>query len=349
MITRIPAARQTPDWQQQLADAVCDPAELIALLGLDPALLPAARQAAQQFPLRVPRSFVARMTHGEPDDPLLRQVLPLADELRAVPGYGPDPVGDLGAMAAPGVLHKYRGRVLAIATGACAIHCRYCFRRAFPYADSHAAAAQWQALLNYVRARTEVQELILSGGDPLSLNDRRLRQVFEGAASVPHLRRLRLHTRLPVVIPARITEALVAMLRDSPLQCVLVLHCNHPQELDDTLAHALRRLRDADVTLLNQAVLLRGINDRAETLHALSETLFAAGVMPYYLHLLDPVQGAAHFDVDETSAVALVQQLNATLPGYLVPRLVREIVGADGKTPIGLAANSHADVLPDMP
>ena len=332
MITRIPASRQAPDWQRQMAEAIRDPAELLAVLDLDPALLPAARAAAQQFELRVPRAFVSRMTRGEPDDPLLRQVLPLNEELDVVPGYGPDPVGDLAAIAAPGVLHKYHGRVLAIATGACAVHCRYCFRRAFPYPDAQASNDRWQPLLDYVGGHPNVQELILSGGDPLSLSDRRLTALLQGAQSIPHLRTIRLHTRLPVVVPARLTDALVAMLRETRLHCVMVLHCNHPRELDAELAAGLGQLRAAGVTLLNQSVLLRGVNDHADILRELSEALFDAGVLPYYLHMLDPVQGAAHFDVPAAEAASLLRQLSATLPGYLVPRLVREIAGADAKT-----------------
>lgn len=337
MITRIPSARQAPHWQQELAEAIRDPAELIALLGLDTGLLPAARAAAGQFPLRVPRGFVARMAHGDPHDPLLRQVLPLADELQAQPGYGPDPVGDLAAMTAPGVLHKYQGRVLAIATGACAVHCRYCFRRSFPYPDARASSDHWHTLLDYVRQRPDVEELILSGGDPLSLNDRRLRELLLGAQQIAHLRRVRLHTRLPVVIPARVTDELLAMLQDTSLHTVLVLHANHPGEFDQALRAALRDLRATGTTLLNQAVLLRGVNDQVATLQALSEELFGAGVLPYYLHMLDPVEGAAHFAVPETEAKTILRELNGRLPGYLVPRLVREIPGADGKTPLALA------------
>lgn len=332
MITRIQAARHTPRWQRQLAEAVRDPAELIALLELDPGLLPAARAAARQFELRVPRPFLARMAPGDPHDPLLRQVLPLAEELQQVPGFGPDPVGDLHAMPAPGLLHKYHGRVLAIATGACAVHCRYCFRRAFPYAGGQATGARWQRLLDYVDDHPEVDEVILSGGDPLSLADPRLQTLVRDIESIAHVKRLRLHTRLPVVIPARITDELVQLLAATRLQAVLVLHCNHGHELAPALTDGLARLRSVGVTLLNQAVLLRGVNDDVETLRKLSETLFDAAVLPYYLHLLDPVQGAAHFDVDESRAALLMNGLRAVLPGYLVPRLVREVPGADSKT-----------------
>lgn len=332
MITRIAAARQTPDWQREMAEAIRDPAELLARLGLDAGLLPAARAAARDFALKVPRAYVDRMQPGTPEDPLLRQVLPLAEELHSVPGYSADPVGDLAAMAAPGVLHKYDGRVLAIATGACAVHCRYCFRRAFPYADAQAGSDHWHDLLAYLHDHPDVNELILSGGDPLSLSDQRLSALLDRAEQIPHLRRVRIHTRLPVVIPARITQTLVRRLQSSPLSVVMVLHINHAQELDTNLTTALARLRAAHIHLLNQAVLLRGVNDNAQCLRALSEALFHAGVLPYYLHMLDAVQGAAHFAVPASEALALHDALNASLPGYLVPRLVREVPGAHSKS-----------------
>ena len=328
------AGRALPRWQQELAEAVRDPAELISLLGLDPALLPAARRAAELFPLRVPRGFVARMRAGEPDDPLLRQVLPLAAECAPAPGYSLDPVGDLSAQQARGVLHKYRGRVLLVATGACAVHCRYCFRRHFPYAEANAAAGGWGEALDYLRAHADVDEVILSGGDPLVLADHKLFELFAALEAIPHLRRLRIHSRLPVVLPSRVTPELVERLAAGRLKPVLVIHANHAQELDEKVAAALAPLRRAGVLLLNQAVLLKGINDTVAALSALSERLFELGVQPYYLHQLDRVQGAAHFDLAEQPARALLRELAAALPGYLVPKLVREIAGEPGKTPI---------------
>jgi EF-P beta-lysylation protein EpmB len=320
-------------WQQELADAVRDPAELLQLLGLDQTLLPAAREAAQQFPLRVPRGFVARMRHGDPHDPLLRQVLPLADELRSSAGYLTDPVGDLQAMQPGGVLHKYHGRVLLVATGACAIHCRYCFRRHFPYAEANAAAGGFAAALDYIRARPEISEVILSGGDPLVLNDRRLAELAHALADIPHLQRLRIHSRLPVVLPSRIDTNLLDWFAGTRLKPVLVLHANHPQELDDEVAAATDRLRARGVLLLNQAVLLAGINDSVEALVALSERLFTLGVQPYYLHALDKVEGAGHFNSD-AALQALMPALRARLPGYLVPQAVREEAGQPSKTPL---------------
>lgn len=331
MIPGTQLLRQVPDWQTALGQAITDPAELLEVLGLGPEWLPAARDAARAFPLRVPRGFVARMRRGDPADPLLRQVLPLAEECQAVEGFGPDPVGDLAAHKAPGVLHKYQGRVLLTATGACAIHCRYCFRRHFPYAEANASAEHWREAVNYVTARPDVQEVILSGGDPLTLSDRRLAEFVRTIEDIPHVERLRLHTRLPVVLPERVTQDLCAWLSGTRLKTIVVIHANHAQELDATTRAACARIADSGATMLNQSVLLRGVNDSVAALAQLSEDLFAAGVLPYYLHLLDRVQGAAHFDVSEDVARQLMAGLNARLPGYLVPRLVRERPGAPGK------------------
>lgn len=326
--------RQVPAWQTALAQAVTDPQELLALLELGPEWLAAAQAASGLFPLRVPRGFVARMRRRDAQDPLLRQVLPLGEELMAADGYDSDPVGDLAAMAVPGVLHKYQGRVLLTATGACAVHCRYCFRRHFPYGEANASVDRWQSALAYITADSSIREVILSGGDPLTLSDRRLAELARALDGIRHVERLRLHTRLPVVLPERVTAELNAWLAASRLQKVVVIHANHAQELDDSVRQACARLRAVGVTLLNQTVLLKGVNDNAPALQALSEALFAVGVLPYYLHCLDRVQGAAHFDVSELRARELHAMLNAALPGYLVPRLVRELPGASGKTPV---------------
>ena len=325
-------SRQPPAWQQALQDAVSDPAELLGLLGLGPEWLEPARAAARQFPLRVPRGFVDRMRRGDPRDPLLLQVLPLGTELDAVPGYVTDPVGDLAAKAGPGLLHKYEGRALLITTGACAVHCRYCFRRHFPYDDENASRAGFAPALDAIRADTSIGEVILSGGDPLTLNDRRLTMLWEGLAAIPHVRRVRIHTRLPVVLPERIDGAFLAAWSAVPLQKVVVVHANHANEIDRKVRAAITDLRAADTTVLNQTVLLRGINDRLTDLVALSEALFEAGALPYYLHLLDRVAGAAHFDTPAATARRLVADLATHLPGYLVPRLVREEPGAPAKT-----------------
>ena len=322
------------DWRQAWRDAVRDPHELLDMLGLDHLAASLSDEAAAQFPLRVPRGFVARMRHGDPDDPLLRQVLPILDEDRIVPGFGLDAVGDGDARRGGGVIHKYQGRALLIATGSCAVHCRYCFRRHYPYADDTAAAAGWREAVELIRADDSIHEVILSGGDPLSLADHKLAELTDALRGIPHIRRLRIHTRLPIVLPGRVDTGLLAWLRALPWPVVMVVHANHANELDASVDAAMADLRDAGITLLNQAVLLRGVNDSVEALAALCERGHAAGVLPYYLHQLDRVAGAAHFEVDDAEAVALHAALAARLPGYLVPRLVREVAGAPGKTPL---------------
>lgn len=326
-------AQQPPRWQRLLSEAISDPQQLLQTLGLPQSLLPAARAADRQFSLRVPRGFVGRMRPGDASDPLLRQVLPLGEELHERPGYSRDPLQELAAMPAPGVLHKYAHRVLLTATGACAVHCRYCFRRHYPYGQANPGRDLAQTL-DYLRQNPAVREVILSGGDPLTLSDQRLSHWVEQLQAIPHIQRLRLHTRLPVVLPERIDTPLLAWLGCARLQTVVVIHCNHPNEIDAQVGQALRRLGQAGVTMLNQSVLLRGVNDDAATLSALSERLFAWGVLPYYLHLLDPVSGAAHFEVSEQKAKSLVHQVREELPGYLVPALVREIPGQASKTPV---------------
>lgn len=335
MIQQGIAARQSCDWQTELARAIRDPVELAGLLDLDPAALGMAAAAADQFPVRVPHPYLARMERGNPDDPLLLQVLPAARELAAVPGYGPDPLRESEANPAPGLIHKYLGRVLLLVSPACAIHCRYCFRRHFDYAANTPGRGRWQQALDYIRGDDTISEVIYSGGDPLAASDALLAWLTDQLAAIPHVRRLRVHTRLPVVIPARIDGALLGWLGATRLRPSLVLHINHANEIDGELAAAVARLRGAGVTVLNQSVLLAGINDGADRLAALNEGLFSAGILPYYLHLLDRVQGAAHFAVARSRAVALHRELLARLPGYLVPRLVEEIPALPHKVPVG--------------
>lgn len=323
-----------PGWQHAWRDALRDPRELLALLGLESAAIELSDDAARQFPLRVPRGFVARMRHGDPQDPLLRQVLPLDDEMRLVPGFDLDAVGDGDAKSADGVIQKYQGRALLIATGSCAVHCRYCFRRHFPYASETAAAGGWATALARLRADESIDEVILSGGDPWSLATAKLAELTDALADIPHLKRLRVHTRLPVVLPERVDDDLVRWLDSLPWPHTVVLHANHANEFDDRVDAALARLRVTGVTLLNQSVLLRGVNDSVDALAQLSERAFAAGVLPYYLHQLDRVQGAAHFEVSDDRARALHAQLAARLSGYLIPRLVREVAGDSGKRPL---------------
>lgn len=335
-LSPITAGFPKPDqgWQQALARAISDPRELLALLQLKPEDLPFSLEAGKSFSMRVPREFAARMRKGDPDDPLLLQVLPLENELEITGGYSLDPVGDRQSEAIPGLLHKYHGRALLLLTGACGIHCRYCFRRHFPYAEANPAANRWRQALEYLAAHPEIEEVILSGGDPLSLRDDRLAELVSQLEQIPHLVRLRIHTRLAIVLPSRIGDELLDWIRNTRLQVVLVTHCNHPNEISHDLVQHLSRLSQAGVVLLNQSVLLRGINDRVETLAELSGSLFSAGILPYYLHMLDRVAGAAHFEVPRQKALALVQELNKRLPGYLVPRLVQELAGEPAKSPV---------------
>jgi len=321
-------------WRAELAAAITDPKELLEALELPADLLAQAKEAHALFPVRVPRPYLARIVRGDRHDPLLRQVLPLSIEGVQAPGFGVDPVGDLAAHVATGVLRKYEGRVLLTATGACAIHCRYCFRRHFPYRDANAARDSWRETLAYLAEDPSVHEVILSGGDPLMLGDDKLGGFAAALKGLPHIRRLRLHTRIPVVVPSRVDAGLLAWLRNAPVPVVMVLHINHAQEIDGAVGESCLKLRAAGVTLLNQAVLLAGVNDQADTLCHLSERLFAAGVLPYYLHMLDRVLGAAHFAVDERRAAGLVEAMRMRLPGYLIPRLVREEALAPAKIPV---------------
>ena len=311
-------------WQGELKRAVREVDDLLELAGVDRQEVDAA---VADFPLRVPRPYVARMRRGDPNDPLLRQVLPSGRENLALPGYGADPLHEAAATAAPGLLRKYAGRALVIATGACAVHCRYCFRRHFPYADHRQDAAF--GALDAIAEDPSIREVILSGGDPLLLADGQLARWLERLRDVPHVARLRIHSRVPVVVPQRVTAALVDALAGARQQVVVVLHVNHPNEIDADVYRAAKLL--GSFTVLNQSVLLRGVNDDAESLIGLSERLFECGVLPYYLHLPDAVAGTAHFDVAEPRAVAIMRQVAAALPGYLVPKLVREVPGAAAK------------------
>jgi EF-P beta-lysylation protein EpmB len=343
MITRSPDLLQSViptvtdearDWQTQLAKAIRDPRDLLARLGLDERWLPGASQGHALFEVRVPEAYLSRIRRGDPHDPLLRQVLPVTAETDSVAGFVSDPLEEAEHTPRRGLIHKYHGRVLLIGSPTCAINCRYCFRRHFPYAENSPSRTQWEETLGYLRRDPSIQEAILSGGDPLASNDKRLAWLVERLGEIPHLRRLRIHTRLPVVIPDRIDNALLAWLKDTRLQTVIVLHINHPNEIDDAVIEACKRLQNAGVTLLNQSVLLRGVNDKVATLAELSERLFSAGVLPYYLHVLDPVAGAAHFDVPDAEAVALIDALRTRLAGFLLPRLVREVPGEASKSPL---------------
>ena len=320
------------NWQYQLSHCLKDIQSLCQFLQLDPQKLPFSDSASLQFPLQVPIAFASRMRKGDYNDPLLLQILPIAKELVLTPGFVSDPLEEAQAKKLPGLIHKYKHRVLLTLSGACAINCRYCFRRHFPYSENSIASKQWLDILGYLKNDNSIEEVIFSGGDPLASSDTRLRNFVNDLGQIKHLKRLRIHTRLPVVIPDRITDELCNILSTTDLDCVVVIHANHANEFDSSVSSALSKLRNAGVTVLNQAVLLKGINDTVDAQRALHSQSFSAGALPYYLFVLDPVQGAAHFDIEDQQAQQLIRELQAELPGYLVPKLAREIPGRPSKT-----------------
>ncbi len=322
-------------WQKDLRQVITEPKKLLALLDINANDYLQHFKARQLFPVRVPLPFIERMKKGDINDPLLRQVMPLSSEFIVTDGYITDPLEEHDTVA-EGLLHKYKNRVLMIVKSACAINCRYCFRRHFPYQENSPNKQRWQQALNYITHHTEISEVIFSGGDPLMASDEHLAWLVKQIEAIGHIKRLRIHTRLPVVIPNRITRDLVNLLSQSRLKTTMVFHINHSNEIDDAFINALEPLRDARIPLFNQSVLLKGINDNAETLIDLSEKIFDIGITPYYLHLFDAVQGAAHFDVKEEQAVSIAKEMLATLPGFLMPKLVRETAGKTNKTPINL-------------
>jgi L-lysine 2,3-aminomutase len=319
------------NWQQQLTGAFTTIEHLCEYLQLSPDNLPISQTAGKQFALRVPLSFAASMEKGNPGDPLLRQVLPIRDELIDYPGFNNDPVGDIQAAVQPGILHKYQGRVLLINTGSCAINCRYCFRRNFPYNDLQLSKQQESAAIEYLKSDPTITEVILSGGDPLLLSDARIAHLIQQLDTLPQIKRIRIHSRLPIVLPARVTNGLVKTLANCSKQIIIVVHSNHANEINDRVIAACNLLKNSGITLFNQSVLLKGVNDNAAILCELSEKLFTLGIIPYYLHLLDKATGTGHFEVSEIEAKILIEQLQNSLPGYLVPKLVKEIAGAEAK------------------
>ncbi|CAD9194143.1 EF-P beta-lysylation protein EpmB [Acinetobacter bohemicus] len=326
---------QEQNWQSQLSDLITDPLELLEVLKLCPEqLLSGAILASEQFKLRVPRAFVGKMTVGDPLDPLLLQVLPHHLELEDYPDFVTDPLGEEQANQQPGVLHKYKSRFLLTLTGACAVHCRYCFRRHFPYQENLPKNEDWLNIKNYIESQPDVNEVIFSGGDPLTLSNRKLKLWIERLESLPQIKFLRIHSRVPIVIPNRVDEELVSLLKNSRLRIILVVHSNHAAELDDLTCAKLSLLVQQQITVLNQAVLLKGINNSAQVLVDLSYRLFDASVMPYYLHVLDKVKGAHHFDLSPKEINLIYKDVLENLPGYLVPKLVREIAGEKNKTPL---------------
>ncbi len=323
------------NWLKQLANGISDPQKLLEQLEIDPEPWQNGFDARKLFAQRVPQSFVERMQKGNPFDPLLRQVLPLSAEFEVHSGYSNDPLQEQNNDI-PGLLHKYRNRALMIVKGGCAINCRYCFRRHFPYQENKGNKTTWQQSLDYLAQHDELNEVILSGGDPLMAKDDELRWLVDHIADIPHIKRLRIHSRLPVVIPARVTDELVSLLAGTRLQVILVTHINHAQEINQELSDALSKLKRVGVTLLNQGVMLKGVNDSVDAQVQLSEALFDSGVLPYYIHVLDKVQGAAHFFISDQQAKAIMAGVIERVSGYLVPKLTREIGGRSSKTPLDL-------------
>jgi EF-P beta-lysylation protein EpmB len=332
MIPRTNTIVQTKDWQNSLATAISSVAQLLEYVGIAKHPNVLADDNCNKFPLRVPYGYADKIKKGDINDPLLLQVLPTKDELECHPGYTVDPLVEQQASPAPGIIHKYHGRVLLVITGACAIHCRYCFRRHFPYQQHRMGKDEREQTLDYLRKDQSISEIIFSGGDPLAVNDKLLHQWIEAISEIPHIERLRFHTRLPAVIPERITNDLLNNISQCPQQIIFVMHINHANEIDSDIAAAIQKLKNHDVTVLNQTVLLKGINDNSHTLAELSTALFNAGALPYYLHVLDKVAGGAHFDLAQNEAQRTYAKLTKLLPGYLVPKLVIEQAGYSAKT-----------------
>lgn len=317
-------------WQKDLASGFSNPRALLQYLKLDSWAF--STLARNDFSMRVPLSYATCMQKGEPNDPLLMQVLPVADELNNPAQFQDDPVGDLAALTENCIIHKYQGRVLLIITGSCAINCRFCFRRNFPYAQVQLNTQKKMTALDYIQGNPSIHEVILSGGDPLLLSDQRLEDLLQKLADITHIQRIRIHTRLPIVLPTRVTSDLIRILSNLPIPIIMVLHCNHAHELSKQVISACLALKQLNLTLLNQSVLLKDINDNVQVLQTLSEQLFTAGILPYYLHLLDKAKGTAHFEVQQIKAIKLHQELQQVLPGYLVPKLVKEQSGEVAKT-----------------
>lgn len=354
------------EWQKELKQSYSRLSDLYQALDLMDVYQEEDEQARQLFSMRVPRPFVKLMKKGDPNDPLLLQVKPSIQEFASLPGYVSDPLEEHEA-ALPGLLHKYKTRVLIMFKTGCAVNCRYCFRRHFPYEDNSVNKKQLLAHIDYIRANKDINEVILSGGDPLMAKDDHIAWFLEQLNDIAHVTRLRIHSRLPVVIPSRLTESLIHTLASSRLNVVMVYHINHANEISVELQAANQKLRAAQVTVLNQAVLLKGVNDNLKAQVDLHERCFDAGILPYYLHVFDKVDGATHFDIEPTLAAEppleqgpkireqqssqqqtgeisekvndrkawlLHQDMLKALPGFLVPKLVREIGGEESKTPI---------------
>ena len=316
-------------WQQEMKQAIRSSRALCEFLNI-PA--EAIHTEENEFPVFVPRSFAARMKSGDAQDPLFLQVVAQAVESMATEGFDSDPNNESEAVLAAGVLQKYSSRALLISTGACAVHCRYCFRRHYPYSESPAGLEQWRPSLKVIAKDSNMEEVILSGGDPLILPDHVIGQLLNALADIPHVKHVRFHTRTPVVLASRITTSLIRQLQSTRLKVWFVIHSNHANELDGEVLTGLSKLQQIGIPVLNQAVLLRGVNDDEETLYDLCKRLIDAQITPYYLHQLDEVAGAAHFHVAKSRGIELISALRKRLPGYAVPRYVKELAGERSKT-----------------
>lgn len=332
MIPQTDTSWQTQNWQEQMINAVRDAKELCSIVRINPSDIGLSETAAIQFPIMVPRAFIQKMERGNPKDPLLLQVLNSNQEDLRPEGYSTNPLNESSFNVAPGLIHKYHGRVLMIVSGKCAVNCRYCFRRSFPYNDNNPSRSDWLQAFDYIAKDKSITEVIFSGGDPLSAPDRHLSWIVDHLEKIKHLKRLRIHTRFPVVIPERICDAFLKWVEKTKLKIQLVLHINHPNEINNELVQAIIKLRPYGINVLNQSVLLKDINDNLETQIALQEKSNEAGILPYYLHCLDPIEGASHFDVNKIKAESLIKEMRVKLPGYLVPRLAVEIPGEASKT-----------------
>lgn len=320
------------DWKLVASEAFRDLGALLEYCEIDPA--PAVFEAKQEFPLRVTRYFASLIEKGNALDPLLLQVLPDRREFKAVEGYSTDAVGDQQAMPVPGLIHKYHGRVLLTLTGACAIHCRYCFRRHFPYGEAGVDYKLDGQVMSYLAGKPDVSEVILSGGDPLMVSDQKLARLIDQLNRIPHIRVLRIHSRVLSVLPERVTDSLLDVLRQFRGRLVFVTHVNHPNEISSHNQEAFDLLNRQGYVIFNQSVLLKGVNDNTQTLVDLSNRLFDSHIIPYYLHRLDKVQGAAHFDLTPQESCRIYSRLRKQLPGYLLPAMVEEIAGQTSKTPV---------------
>ncbi len=328
----------TPDWKELLSQSKLSTQDLLKLVRLEKHPL-ASESAEKLFELRVPKPYLDKIEKGKADDPLLLQILPQLAEHTNTAGFTNDPLEEEKYSPVKGVIHKYENRVLLIASSTCVINCRYCFRRNFPYSEHTQSKSDWQEALDYIRKNDSITEVILSGGDPLIHSNNYLFWLLGEIDQLTHVKRIRIHSRLIVSLPQRIDAEFIKALGEINKPIIIVMHCNHPNELGDELALATQQLSDLNVTLLNQSVLLRSINDQAEILKQLSEGLFEIGVLPYYLFILDKVTGTAHFEISISEAKKIHQALQASLPGYLVPRLTIEVPGQESKTSISHNTN----------